>query len=66
LDLPLSEARTLRDLSTLVRRRGDAAGADRLAEEARAIFRQYGAREYAELSDGAEPPDGAEPSGNAE
>jgi DNA-binding SARP family transcriptional activator len=66
LDLPLSEARTLRDLSTLVRRRGDAAGADRLAEEARAIFRQYGAREYAELSDGAEPPDGADPSGNAE
>ena len=48
LDLPLARARTLRDLSRLLGRRGDAAGADRLTGEAREIFRQYGAREYAE------------------
>ncbi len=66
LDLPLSEARTLRDLSTLRRRRGDPAGADRLVADARAIFRQYGAREYSELPVEAGLPENVTPSGNAE
>ena len=49
LDLPLARARTLRDLSRLHQRRGQAAAVQRLTREAREIFRQYGAREYHEI-----------------
>src|SRR5262249_40950421 len=38
LDLPLAQARTLRDLSRLQQRRGDLAGGRRLTDEARKIF----------------------------
>ena len=51
IDLPLHQARTQRDLADVRSAAGDQAAAGRLRAEALEIFRLYGAREQAELTD---------------
>ncbi|MFJ4617015.1 AfsR/SARP family transcriptional regulator [Streptomyces sp. NPDC088812] len=48
LGLPLWRARTLRDLATVARGRGDDASAEAARAEAQAVFRRLGSREAAE------------------